>query len=190
MAAEETKTESAPKSNNTIVYILMGLNSLTMAGVVGVLMYVHNQEKQKEKMEDILNAHLQGRGVASEKKEEAKGGGGGHGGGHGGAAEAKPKSNLFELQPFVANLADPRVARYLRVQLQLEMDENIKEEELKRKTAEIRDVVLSILNSKRENEILSTQGKDFLKKEILSSVNESLSTGKVKAVLFTEFLVN
>ena len=52
--------------------------------------------------------------------------------------------------------------------LVLKFDKNSKEAEFNSRKPQIRDSILSILNTKRPEELLKTEGKSFLKEEIKS----------------------
>ena len=96
---------------------------------------------------------------------------------------------LLPLDPFVANLADEDGKRYLKATLQLEFVGAQVPEEFSTRSPQIRDLVLTLLTSKLFSEIRTPQGKALLRDEIINRMNRALNKDLVKAVYFTEFLV-
>ena len=180
--AEEEAAPGGGGGSNKLLLALIILNILTMAGTAAMIFQWQKAEAQKTKLADIVEGQAKGQDLAAIKE--------------GGAVAQlapdnyKAKERLHKLATFTANLANPRVAKYVRLQVEFVMDEKLSENEVEQKTPQIRDEVLSILNGKRDVEILSTEGKNYLKAELVSSINTLLSTGKVKEVLFTDFLIN
>lgn len=96
---------------------------------------------------------------------------------------------LLPLDPFVANLADDGGKRYLKAALQVELFEARVPAELETGLPQVRDLLLTLLSSKRFAEIATPQGKAQLRGEIVARVNRALGRDLVRAVYFTEFIV-
>ncbi len=101
----------------------------------------------------------------------------------------------FDLEPFVVNLADTDRKRYLKVVMQLELENDKKvskklEKELKDKLPVVRDAIITLLSSKKSSDISTPQGKIKLKKEIIDTLNAKLVSGRVVNVYFTEFVIS
>ena len=62
-------------------------------------------------------------------------------------------------------------------------------EEVDKRRAQLRDVVLTMLSSKTANEISTMEGKFLLRQDIIKRVNVNLVTGKVTKVYWEEFVV-
>ncbi|MCX7823007.1 MAG: flagellar basal body-associated FliL family protein [Syntrophobacterales bacterium] len=105
--------------------------------------------------------------------------------------EKKPadKVILHSMETFIVNLADPGGKRYLKVTMQLELDNQKVLEEISKETPRIRDIILTILSSKEFDDISTLPGKNALKRELVTKLNASLRTGRVLNIYFTEFLV-
>ena len=114
--------------------------------------------------------------------------GGGRGGGHGGKAPAEMGA-LEALDPFIANLADEDGRRYLKATMQLEFFDPAAPEELSGHMAQVRDLILTLFTSKTFADIRTPEGKGLLREEIINRVNRVLRRDVVKAVYFTEFIV-
>ncbi len=101
----------------------------------------------------------------------------------------------FDLEPFVVNLADEDRKRYLKVVMQLELENDKKvskklEKEIQDKLPVIRDAIITLLSSKKSSDITTPQGKLNLKKEIINTLNSKLVSGKIVNVYFTEFVIS
>ena len=93
------------------------------------------------------------------------------------------------LDPFIANLADEDGKRYLKATLQVEFFTARVSEEFNLRLPQMRDLLLTLFTSKLFSEIRSPQGKALLRDEIITRMNRALNKDLVKAVYFTEFLV-
>ncbi|MBW1975788.1 MAG: flagellar basal body-associated FliL family protein, partial [Deltaproteobacteria bacterium] len=95
----------------------------------------------------------------------------------------------YQLDTFLVNLADPGGKRYLKLTMELELDNPKVIDEITKENFKIRDTILLILSSKEFDDISTVGGKLALKKEIMAKLNGMLHTGKVLNIYFTEFLV-
>ncbi len=94
------------------------------------------------------------------------------------------------LEPFLVNLADTDEIRFVKTTFQLGLAEEPKEGEKDNVTvAAIRDSIISLLSSKKAEQILSPQGKDQLRKEIRSRVNSIDPKINVLEVYIVDFVV-
>ena len=96
---------------------------------------------------------------------------------------------MFPLDNFTVNLLSDSGRRYLKVQMNLELDGEELAAELESKTAVIRDVIIRLLSSKTLEEISTAKGKDKLKEQIVNQLNLRLRDGNLRQVYFTEFVV-
>ena len=96
---------------------------------------------------------------------------------------------MFPLDTFTVNLLSDSGRRYLKVQMNLELDDEQVAAELESKTAVVRDVVIRMLSSKTLEEISTAKGKDKLKDQITDQLNLRLRDGNIRNVYFTEFVV-
>ncbi len=96
---------------------------------------------------------------------------------------------MFPLDTFTVNLLSDSGRRYLKVQMNLELDGEELAAELESKTAVVRDVVIRLLSSKTLEEISTAKGKEKLKEQIVNQLNLRLRDGNLRQVYFTEFVV-
>jgi flagellar FliL protein len=117
------------------------------------------------------------------------------GGGHAEAREdehheKKPAVGALQaLDPFIANLADEDGKRYLKATLQVEFFEAHVPGDFNARLPHMRDLLLTLFSSKLFDEIRTPQGKALLREEIINRMNRTLGKDLVKAVYFTEFIV-
>lgn len=132
----------------------------------------HSTDTSKPEPADVASE-----GHAGTKAPEA-----GHGAAGGPAA-------IFDLDPFIVNLADTPEIRYLKITVKLELSKAEAGEELKSRMPQIRDIILVLLTSKDSAAIRTPQGKFQLRDEITQRVNGVLPKPTVRTAYFTEFVV-
>ncbi len=110
--------------------------------------------------------------------------------------EKTPKENLdavvgtmYPLKTFLVNIGDEEDNRFLKTTLTLELDDEALKDELDKRIAQVRDIILLHLSTKRFPEVRSFDGKYILREELLEKLNNILITGKLKNIYFTEFIV-
>ena len=97
--------------------------------------------------------------------------------------------HIYSLEPFLVNLADSDVPRYLKIRIDLETIAKKPSEEYVKRLPQLRDAILTVLSSKKYLEIFDSEGKKKLKEEIVTKLNQALNQFKVKTIYFTEFVV-
>jgi flagellar FliL protein len=110
------------------------------------------------------------------------------------AEAAAPAGNeihgpVVSLDPFVVNLDEPGTSRYLKVSVQLEVQDKEVEEALEKNKQLVRDEMLSYLSGLHVKDTLGTEGKDKIRKDLLASLDKSLGQGRVHRMFFNEFVV-
>jgi flagellar FliL protein len=104
--------------------------------------------------------------------------------------ERKPDVGaLLPLDPFIANLADEDGKRYLKATVQLEFFASRVPDAVHARLPQMRDLLLTLFTSKQFAQIRTIEGKALLRDEIINRVNRTLRRDLVKAVYFTEFIV-
>ena len=96
---------------------------------------------------------------------------------------------IYPLDPFIVNLVSANANRYLKCKIDLELDSPELQQEIDKKLPAIRDLIIQILSSKSVEEIQTAKGKQKLKEEIKRKINEILTTGEIRNVYFTEFVI-
>ncbi len=158
---QEAAAAEAPKKSKGKLLLLVGGAVLVLAGGGAVSWFL---------------GVLPHGGASAEAKEEAK-------------AEKPAVGALLALDPFIANLGDEDGKRYLKATLQVEFFDSHVPDEFNARLPQVRDLLLTLFTSKLFAEIRTPQGKAVLRNEIINRMNRALNKDVVKAVFFTEFIV-
>lgn len=105
------------------------------------------------------------------------------------AGHASAPGAIYDLEPFIVNLADTPEIRYLKVTIKLELDRADAGSEIASRLPQVRDSILVLLTSKDSASVRSPQGKIHLREEITQRVNQLLPRPGVRAAYFTDFVV-
>ncbi len=99
-------------------------------------------------------------------------------------------TQIIELQPFIVNLADTEQARYLRMTVSLGIASEGKPEEANPLfITRVRNAMLAILSDKDSSEILSTEGKAKIRKDLLRAAQAAVDEPEIHAIYITDFIV-
>jgi flagellar FliL protein len=114
------------------------------------------------------------------------------------AASGEPKeeevheepAEVIEFQPFVVNLADPGVSRFLRVSLSLVVRSHEAALALEDRVTQtrVRSSLLDLLSTQTSAALVTPEGKATLKQAILAAASKA-AEAKVTDVYFSEFIV-
>ncbi|AFV97142.1 MULTISPECIES: flagellar basal body-associated protein FliL [unclassified Sulfuricurvum] len=187
---EKEHEEQAPeggekKKSNLLLIIIIAVLVLVLiiGGVVAALM-LGNHDTEAEagsgaKTEVAADGHdAEAKADAEHADEESHGGG-----------ESTEVGLMYPLDIFTVNLLSESGRRYLKVEMNLEIEGEELSPELEQKKPVFRDIIIRILSSKSLEEISTIKGKEKLKEQIVSELNTRLKDGKVKNVYFTDFVV-
>ena len=176
-ASASSGAAAQPSGKNPLVALLLVLN-MGALGAVAFFQYKFMEMEAKRpdltKLLSEMNIQAPSDGIEENKP-----------------TETISKENLIDLSTFTVNLAQgdgPR--RYVRLNAVLKMDETSELSEVEARKPQIRDTIISILNSKRPEDILKRDGKLYLKEQIKSAINSFLIDGKVVDVFYIGFQIN
>jgi flagellar basal body-associated protein FliL len=100
---------------------------------------------------------------------------------------------LLSLAPFVINLADPDHSSFLRIEITLGLNKALAKQSEEAKDSpfvpEVRDTILSVLNTWQSGELLANDGKTRLKEQLLSAIQRRVPQLGATRVYFTDFLI-
>jgi flagellar protein FliL len=96
---------------------------------------------------------------------------------------------IFSLESFIVNLDDPKFRKYLRVTMDIELVEEQNKQEIEERLPQIRDSILTILPSKHYEEVISIDGKNQLRTEMLTTLNSFFNREIITNIYFTEFVI-
>ena len=138
----------------------------------------------------FMGGHNNAGGEAGdEHKSEAAAKSEGHGEAGGKQAAGAAPGVMFDLDPFIVNLADGPDIRYLKMTIKLEVENEAVSTNLSGRIPQLRDTILVLLSSKDSVTIRTPQGKFQLRDEITQRVNGLLPKPGVKTAYFTDFVV-
>lgn len=79
---------------------------------------------------------------------------------------------------------------FLKTNIVLELDSGEKTgEEVSKRIPQIRDLVINVLASKTKEKIIEKEGKDQVRSEIISNINQLMTTGKIRNIYFQDFII-
>jgi flagellar FliL protein len=175
-AADETKpvvpiTPGIPIK--LVLLIVVGTLVLGAGGTLGLMKLTSGGHSSETHKEEAPTAKTESHG------ESAKAG----------AASAGTPGAIFDLEPFIVNLADTPEIRYLKVTVKLELDRTDVATELTSRLPPIRDAVLVLLTGKDSATLRTPHGKFQLREEMTQRINALLPRPVVRSAYFTEFVI-
>lgn len=164
-------------AKNPLLTVLVLVNTIVV-GAIGYLQWqTHEKMANTPSVQDVVSAEMK-KAMGTED-----------GNLQGQAVEED--GILLPLDGFTANLAQgdgPR--RFVRLNAVLKFSKDSSEKEFQARKPQIRDTIISTLNSKRPEDLLQLEGKNFLKEEIKSAINAFLVDGRVIDVYYVSFQIN
>ncbi len=178
---KEAGSEEKKKSGNLVLIIIIVVLVLILAigGVIVAMMMGNHDAEAQSGTHKEAPAH------------EEKGGDEEH------AAEASDSHGevstevgiMYPLDIFTVNLLSESGRRYLKVELNHEIEGEELALELDAKKPLLRDIIIRLLTSKSLEEISTVKGKEKLKEQIVGEINTRIKDGKIKNVYFTDFVI-
>jgi flagellar FliL protein len=96
---------------------------------------------------------------------------------------------IYSMKPFIVNLADDSGGRYLKVKFEMELNSKDLVPEVEKRMPQLTDSVIMLLSSRKYEDIVTYEGKDRMRNEIMLRLNSFLSTGSIRKIYFTEFVM-
>jgi len=96
---------------------------------------------------------------------------------------------MVNIDEFVVNIISGDTPHYVKASLTVELSGEKVQPEVEQRMPQVRDAVLLLIGNKTYEELQDLQGKRQLKAELTSKINSFLQTGKVRAIYFTNFVV-
>ena len=156
----ENKTEDVPRGKSRKFWILIG--SLVLVVIAGLALFAFPYFR------GIKDTALGLTGDPNESTVQA----------------------TLALEPFQVNLADTDDLVFVKATFHLGLAEEPDEETEHLARSAIRDSIISLLSSKKAEEILTAQGKEKLREEIRKRVNTISPEMKVLEVYIVDFIVH
>jgi flagellar protein FliL len=156
-----------------VILIVGGTLLLGLGGTIAFMKFGGHKEDARTESSPSSQA------AASGKQEES-------------AAKARDTNTpgaIYDVDPFIVNLADVPEARYLKLTVKLELDRPDVSSDLSARVPQLRDTILILLSSKDAASLRTPQGKFQLKEELTQRANALLPKGGIRSAYFTEFVV-
>lgn len=96
---------------------------------------------------------------------------------------------VVELQPFIVNLSDVESARYLRMSVSLGIGDEGEEKPDPLFLTRVKNAMLTVLTTKKSEDVLSVEGKTKLRQELLKAAQAASEKPHVEAIYITDFIV-
>lgn len=157
--------------SNKILIILIGVTMVFMLGLGGGLFMMWNKLSAME----TQSRRTTGDGEPADRDTPV--------------SVEKVLGPIFPLDTFIVNLADKGGKRYLRITIDLELDGEELESEIVKRLPQVRDSILTILPTKRFEDISTAKGKAALRDQMLERINGLLARGRITNIYFKEFVV-
>ena len=172
-AAKEVAAPAAPPAQKPpfLLIILLIVNMLVVVGVGAMLYLGRQKDAAQPKVEDVIQGERQ-----TQDQERT--------------AEKSFVGKVIPLETFIVNLAGSKGRRVAKVDLQLELEGEGTSEEIEKRKAQIRDIIIILLSGKTYDEVSTREGKEQLRNEIKDTVNAFLTKGKILNIFFTDFIYN
>lgn len=172
-AAEPAAAPSGGGKNNIVMIALVVIN-MSVVGGVGFMLF---QGRKKDAAEPKIEHVIKGEKDAQEHDKE-------------GGEDKKFVGQVIPLEKFIVNLAGSKGRKVASVSMELEVKGAAVQEEIDKRKAQLRDIIIIILSSKTYEEVSTREGKDNIRNEIKDTINSFLVKGKIGQVYFTEFIYN
>lgn len=152
-----------------VLMILIIVNSFALLGV-GAGLYMYSQATRK-----ALKAETEIADTAEAKDEKKE-------------TTAKDEAKMVPLESFIINLNGSEGYKFMKITMTLEVDSTATQEEITKRQAQVKDTIVVLLTSKSYSEVAGENGQQKLKEELIDTINSFLVKGKIKKILFTDFL--
>lgn len=162
---------AAPSGGKPILFIALAVVNMLVVGAVGAMIYLN---KKKEAAEPKIDHVIEGE-IESQEHEKNS-----------------PEfiGKLIPLETFLVNLAGSRGQKLVKINMELEVNNEEVQKEIEKLKPKIRDIIIITVSSKNYEQVSSRAGKDALREEIRDQVNLFLTKGRINRVYFTEFIYN
>jgi flagellar protein FliL len=176
-AAVEEEKAPAHSSGIPIKLVILIVGATLLVGLGGTIAYVkfsgHKEEVHTDSSESQQSVTASKEAAAGKSQSTA----------------TSAPGAIYDVDPFIVNLADVPESRYLKLTVKLELDRPEISTELGARVPQVRDTILILLSSKDVASLRTPQGKFQLRDELTLRVNALLPKGGVRSAYFTEFVV-
>jgi flagellar protein FliL len=205
---KDAKTETPPPApggkSSKLLPIFVGLNSLLLVGVMGVLvMQMRKQAHPPEHSEESAEKHDEGDSkdesapekkdekkpepkeekaeAKDEKKDEKK-----DGAAKGSTSGLGP---LVKISDFVIHLRNPEIDRYARMSFEVEVFADPDKDSLNAHMPRVRDAFISYLSDRTLEELQGAEGLGRTKDALQTKLRDLVPEARVRSLYISDFVV-
>ncbi|MBL8956253.1 MAG: flagellar basal body-associated FliL family protein [Myxococcaceae bacterium] len=172
----------APPAKSKIVPILVGVNTLMMAGVLAVvLMKSGHSEAQPAPKKAAAAEAGEGHDAEAEEPAEEEG--------HDEKGKKPLAGPTVKLDDFVVRLRNPEADRFARVSFEVEVGTERDKERLMASMARVRDGFIGELTDRTVEELRGTDGLTTIKTNLTHKLKELVPGCRVRGLYVTDFIV-
>ncbi|WP_169763865.1 flagellar basal body-associated protein FliL [Campylobacter mucosalis] len=175
--AEEVKEKEEKKGGKGILIAIIGVVLVLLLVVGGLIVFLLSGDDEAANAATQQPQQQTATQAASAKQPGKR------------SSDYMNMGPIYPLDQFIVNLLSENGSRFLKTKIDLEQSAETLTPELDKKKALLRDIIIRTLSSKTYEEVSTAKGKDRLKDEIVSKINEVLSDGYIKNIYFTDFVV-
>jgi len=175
---EENSQEEKKSSNLLIIVIVVLILVILVGGAVTALVLMDDGEEVSSAPVQRVESSSSKKPRRSSSNSELAG-----------SRQLSEIGILYPLDTFTVNLKSDAGRRYLKVTMSLELEGEELSLELDAKSPVLRDRIIRILTSKTLEEISSKKGKQKVSLQITDALNAMISDGEIRAIYFTEFVI-
>ncbi len=159
------------KKKPLLLFIIIGVVFLLLAGG-GAYFFLFSGPSDEELAQEIEAEGQKGEeGKAKKKKEEISLG------------------VMYELDPFIVNLADPKARHYVKATITLELEDDDVKEKTDKLLPKIRNDIILLLSSQTLEDVITMEGKIRLRDEIIARLTMILGKNSIRNIYFAQFVV-
>jgi flagellar FliL protein len=171
-AAGGGASPAAASGKPPILLVVLLIVNMAFIGGVGFMLY---KNKKKENAEPKLEHVIQGEHQSQDAEAHT---------------EKQVAGKIVPLETFIVNLAGSKGRRIAKVNMEIEVEGEKIIDEIEKRKAQIRDIIIITLSGKTYDEVATREGKEQLREEVKDTVNAFLTKGKIINVYFTDFIYN
>lgn len=178
--AEETEAtgeEQPEKKKKPLVLIIVAANVVLIGAAVPLFLMGGDEPPPPAAAEGAESEGEEGAAAEGEGAEK------------GAAQDVSAKGPLIEFNPIVVNLNEPEGARYLKIQLHVQLASKKLEDDVNESKPIVRDAFIRELSDLNFRQTMGNKAKLAIKRRLLKRFNQSLGTDAGVNVHITQFVV-
>ncbi len=165
---EKDKEDESKKKKPILLFIIIGVVVLLAAGA-GAYLFLFSSPSEEEIAKEIAQDELAEPHMPKAVEPEV--------------------GVMYELDPFVVNLADPKARHFVKTTITLELINESAKEETEKLMPRIRNDIILLLSSQTIEDILTMDGKIRLRDQIMARISRIIGEGRLLNVYFSRFVV-